>query len=209
LPAPAHRVPDYWQRATRELKLRDPVLKKLIASYSGRGLASRGDAFSTLARAIVSQQISVKAAESVWRKLGSCMGAISPEHVCLAGELALRQCGLSGRKALYLTELAQQFQCGALGSSFELDDEALIRMLTQLKGIGRWTAEMFLMFHLLRPNVFPIDDLGLRRAINLHYNRGAPLTVPELRALGDTWSPWRSVATWYLWRSMEPVAVKY
>lgn len=203
--------PKYWNRATRELAARDAVLERLISRYRGMALGSRGNAFQTLARAIVGQQISVKAAQSVWNRLEEELGTVTPETVGMAGEPRLRACGLSGRKALYIADLAAHFRSGALNpaSWSQVDDETLISELTQVKGIGRWTAEMFLIFHLARPDVLPLDDLGLQRAINLHYNRGRPLVRARMEEIAENWAPWRSVATWYLWRSLDPIPVEY
>ncbi|HEV7393446.1 MAG TPA: DNA-3-methyladenine glycosylase 2 family protein [Burkholderiales bacterium] len=204
-------VPDYWNDATRELAARDNVLSKLIARYSGLAMGSRGDAFSTLARAIVGQQISVKAAQSVWDRLTIEISAITPPAVVAAELARLRTCGLSGQKCAYLLDLAERFNSGALDPEqwHELDDEALIVELTQVKGIGRWTAEMFLIFYMARADVLPLDDIGLQRAMSLHYNAGRPLSKLKMRKIGGTWSPWRSVATWYLWRSLDPLPVQY
>lgn len=203
--------PRYWNRATRELAARDAVLERLISRYRGMALGSRGNAFQTLARAIVGQQISVKAAQSVWNRLEEALGTVTPETVGMAGEPRLRACGLSGQKALYIADLAAHFRSGALNPSSwsRVDDETLIGELTQVKGIGRWTAEMFLIFHLARPDVLPLDDLGLQRAINLHYNRGRPLARTRMERIAENWAPWRSVATWYLWRSLDPIPVEY
>jgi DNA-3-methyladenine glycosylase II len=172
-------------------------------------VGSRGDAFSTLARAIVGQQISVKAAQSVWQRLVTELAEMSPASVCAADATRLRTCGLSGQKAAYLTDLAQRFSSGALDPTrwHALDDEALITELTQVKGIGRWTAEMFLIFYMARPDVLPLDDIGLQRAMSLHYNTGRPLSKLKMRRIGKGWAPWRSVATWYLWRSLDPLPV--
>jgi DNA-3-methyladenine glycosylase II len=128
-----------------------------------------------------------------------------------AGVQRLAACGLSVRKAEYVADLARHFVMGAIHVArwHEMDDEAVIADLVQVRGIGRWTAEMFLMFHLLRPDVLPVDDLGLRRAVAHHYLGGGVVAVEPLRALGERWAPWRSVATWYLWRSLEPVPVEY
>ena len=204
-------LPEYWDDAARELAGRDLVLSKLTVRYPGLTLGSRGDAFSTLARAIVGQQISVKAAQSVWDRLLAEVTAISAANV-LSAELArLRSCGLSGQKCVYLLDLAQRFASGALDPAHwrDLDDEALIVELTQVKGIGRWTAEMFLIFYMARPDVLPLDDIGLQRAMSLHYNAGRPLSKLKMRRIGATWAPWRSVATWYLWRSLDPIPVQY
>jgi DNA-3-methyladenine glycosylase II len=131
--------------------------------------------------------------------------------VSRARKPALRRSGLSGQKAAYLKDLAAKFLDGTLDATHwhALDDEVLIAELTQVKGIGRWTAEMFLMFHLVRPDVLPLADLGLQRAMCLHYNRGRVLSVARMRRIGAAWAPWRSVATWYLWRSLDPIPVEY
>ena len=200
-------MPDYWETAARELGARDPVLLKLAGRHDGLELGSRGDAFSTLARAIVGQQISVKAAQSVWVRLVAEITAVTPELLGAGNVERLRSCGLSGQKSGYLLDLAQRFSSGALDPTrwSELDDEALISELVQVKGIGRWTAEMFLIFHMARPDVLPLDDIGLQRAMSLHYNAGRPLSKLKMRRIGKAWAPWRSVATWYLWRSLDPL----
>jgi len=205
------KIPDYWPQATRDLAERDAVLRGLIERFRGLALASRGDAFTTLARSIVGQQISVKAAQSVWDRLANRLGEVSPASVSRARKPALRASGLSGQKAAYLKNLASKFLDGTLVPAHwhARDDETLIVELTQVKGIGRWTAEMFLMFHLFRPDVLPLADLGLQRAIRLHYNRGRALSDARMRRIGATWAPWRSVATWYLWRSLDPIPVEY
>ncbi len=205
------KTPDYWPQATRELAERDAVLRELIARFLGLALGSRGDAFSTLARSIVGQQISVKAAQSVWDRLSGRLVTVTPASVSRARTPALRACGLSGQKALCLRDLARKFLDGTLDDArwHALDDETVIAELTQVRGIGRWTAEMYLMFHLARPDVLPLADLGLQRAMRLHYNRGRPLTVTRMQKIGAAWAPWRSVATWYLWRSLDPIPVEY
>jgi DNA-3-methyladenine glycosylase II len=200
-------TPHYWPDACSALAARDPVLSKLVTHYQGLGVGSRGDAFSTLARAIVGQQISVKAAQSVWQRLLAEMVEMTPANLAAADAPRLRTCGLSGQKAGYLLDLAQRFASGALDPArwAVLDDEALITELTQVKGIGRWTAEMFLIFYMARPDVLPVDDVGLQRAMSLHYNAGRPLSKLKMARIGKAWAPWRSVATWYLWRSLDPV----
>ena len=200
-------VPDYWEAACRELAGRDPVLSKLVTRYEGLETGTRGGAFSTLARAIVGQQISVKAAQSVWQRLVAEIIEVAPANLATAETARLRACGLSGQKSAYLLDLSQRFVSGALEPSgwSALDDEALIAELTQVKGIGRWTAEMFLIFHMARPDVLPVDDVGLQRAMSLHYNAGRPLSKLKMVRIGKTWAPWRSVATWYLWRSLDPL----
>ncbi len=204
-------TPAYWTEATQALAARDAALKQLIARHDGLALGSRGDAFATLARAIVGQQISVKAAQSVWGRFAARVGAVTPAAVCRCRSTSLRACGLSTQKAGYMKDLARRFANGALepGSWNGLDDEALIAELTRVKGIGRWTAEMFLIFYLTRPDVLPVADLGLQKAMRLSYNRGRPLTPQRMQKIAAAWAPWRSVATWYLWRSLDPIPVEY
>jgi len=174
-------------------------------------ITPRGAPFNTLARAIVGQQISVKAAQSVWNKVVVCVGEVSPERVLSRKRKELRACGLSDRKVEYIADLAQHFADGKvhLHRWPQMDDEAIITELTAVRGIGRWTAEMFLIFNLLRPDVLPLDDLGLQKAIRLRYFRGRKVSAARMRTLGEQWQPWRSVATWYLWRSLDPVPVEY
>ena len=205
------KTPDYWEQAKRELAERDAVLRELIARFQGLALGSRGDAFSTLARSIVGQQISVKAAQSVWDRLSGRLGTVAPQTLSRARMPALRSCGLSGQKAGYLKDLGKKFLDGTLEPARwpALEDEVLIAELTQVKGIGRWTAEMYLMFHLARPDVLPVADLGLQRAMRIRYNRGRPLTPARMEKIGAAWAPWRSVATWYMWRSLDPIPVEY
>jgi len=203
--------PAYWPRATRALGAADPVMAGLIRQYRGLTLVSRGDAFQTLARSIVGQQISVKAAQSVWDRFVAEVGVMEPARVLRKSAERLRGCGLSGQKLNYLRDLSARFAGGAIDVSrwHAMDDEALIDELTEVKGIGRWTAEMFLIFYLTRPDVFPLADIGLQRAMELHYNRGRRLSERRIITLGRLWSPWRSVATWYLWRSLDPIPVEY
>jgi len=203
--------PRYWTRATQALAARDAVMEKLITSHKTLTVGSRGDAFQTLSRAIVGQQISVKAAQSVWDRFAAAHPGVTPEIVCASSVDRLRACGLSGQKSAYLCDLAAHFRDGRLDATQwkRLDDETLITLLTEVKGIGRWTAEMFLIFNLTRPDVLPLGDLGLQKAIMLHYNRGRKLTLEKMRRIGAAWAPWRSVATWYLWRSLDPIPVEY
>ncbi|WP_027467525.1 DNA-3-methyladenine glycosylase family protein [Deefgea rivuli] len=207
----SHGHPAYWQQACDELSANDAVMAKLINGYTSISLNGRGDAFHTLARSIVGQQISLKAADSVWARLTATLGDVSSESVLASSIEILRSCGLSGRKAEYLGDLAQRHQAGRLDPTLwqDWDDDAIIRELITIRGIGRWTAEMFLMFYLLRPNVLPLDDIGLIKGIALNYHGGERLPRADLLALAQQWQPWCSVATWYLWRSLEPVPVEY
>lgn len=204
-------IPAYWEQATRELAARDPVLAELVGRYRGLGLVSRGDPFGTLARSIIGQQISVRAADTVWQRFAAALPEVTPPAVVAAGPGGLAGCGLSARKTEYLVDLAAHFAEGRLDpATWEtLDDEALIALLVDVRGIGRWTAEMFLIFNQLRPDVFPLDDLGLQRAIHERYFDGEKQPRRVLAAFGERWRPWRSVATWLLWRSLDPVPVAY
>jgi DNA-3-methyladenine glycosylase II len=203
--------PDYWDKAKRALARKDPVLAKIMRRHPKVFLARRGEAFMTLARAIVGQQISVKAAQSVWDRLAACVGEMTPENVLKRDRPLLRACGLSDRKTEYIADLARHFADGRIHVHRwpEMADEEIIAELVEVRGIGRWTAEMFLIFSLLRPDVFPLDDLGLQKGIRLAYFRGRKISLKSMQKLGEGWRPWRSVATWYLWRSLDPVPVEY
>ncbi len=204
-------TPDYWSQATRALARKDPVMADLIRAYPGATLFSRGDPFQTLFRSIVGQQISVKAADSVWARVCAAVEAITPAGVYAQEIDALRACGLSQRKAEYARDLAAHFVHGRIHARDwpDMPDEAVIAELTAVRGIGRWTAEMFLIFNLMRPDVFPVDDIGLQKAVWQHYFSGEKQPLSLLRAQGEQWGPWRTVATWYLWRSLDPVIVSY
>ncbi|MFN9103490.1 MAG: DNA-3-methyladenine glycosylase family protein [Betaproteobacteria bacterium] len=213
--APAADSAPYWEDACRHLARHDRVLKKLIPRFGEARLASRGDAFTTLARSIVGQQISVKAAQSVWDRFAAAVGGpshrLSPKAVLAVATPAMREVGLSARKCEYLQDLATHFASGRAQPARwgGMDDEAIVAELVAIRGIGRWTAEMFLIFHLLRPNVLPLDDLGLLKGISLNYFSGEPVSRAEARDVAEAWAPYRSVATWYIWRSLDPLPVEY
>jgi DNA-3-methyladenine glycosylase II len=203
--------PEYWDRAKRALARKDAVMGAIIRAHPKVFLAKRGDPFLTLARAICGQQISVKAAQSVWDRVTACCISVSPENVLAKERTQLRACGLSDRKVEYIADLAQHFADGKIHVHRwpEMSDEEIIAELTEVRGIGRWTAEMFLIFNLLRSDVFPLDDLGVQKGIRLSYFKGRKVSVARMKKLGEGWRPWRSVATWYLWRSLDPVPVEY
>lgn len=205
------RLPSYWKTACAELSAADPVMAALIARYPDAVLADRGDPFQTLARAIVGQQISVKAADSVWARFADFAEQVAPDRIAGLELEALAACGLSRRKAEYLRDLAGHFADGRIEPARwkKMDDEAVIAELVDVRGIGRWTAEMFLIFSLRRPDVWPVDDIGLQKAVALHYLDDARPTREALRRHGERHAPWRTVATWYLWRSLDPVVVQY
>lgn len=205
-------APDYWEQACAELMKHDRILKKLIPKYGSVFLRTRGDAFTTLARAIVGQQISVAAAQSVWnRVLLASKNKVSPKNILALSVEELRAAGLSGRKVEYIRDLAEHFDSGRLHANQwkGMEDEAIIIELCDIRGIGRWTAEMFLMFNMARPNILPLDDAGLIKAISLNYFSGEPVSRHEAREVAANWAPWRTVATWYMWRSLDPIAVEH
>jgi DNA-3-methyladenine glycosylase II len=203
--------PAFWEDAVSHLMRRDRILKKIIPQHPEVWLRSRGTPFVTLARAIIGQQISSKAADAVWAKFIDTVGKRpTPAAVTRAGMAELRGAGLSQRKAEYVLDLALHFGERLVhpASWDEMEDEAVIAELVAIRGIGRWTAEMFLIFHLQRPDVLPLDDPGLLKAISLHYFSGEPVSRFEAREVSLAWQPWRTVATWYLWRSLDTVVVQ-
>ena len=201
-------VSENWEVAAKELSRNDPVIMKIIKLYSGDKMQLKNNAFLTLVRSVVGQQISVKAADSVWKKLEElCRDSIEPERIKSFSENELRSAGLSRSKANYIQNIAKSNILEVNWSN--LDDEEAINLLCKIKGIGRWTAEMFLIFHLARPNILPLGDIGLIKAIELNYNNGEKMTKEELETYGQKWSPWCTVATWYLWRSLDPIPVNY
>lgn len=204
-------VPLYWEDAKVELMKRDRIMRKLIPQFGDLHLIGRGEPFTTLARSIIGQQISVKAAEAVWQRVLLICPKCTPPQVLKAGTEKLALCGLSKRKAEYVLDLAEHFKSKRVRADkwVEMDDEEIIAELIQIRGIGRWTAEMFLIFNLLRPNIFPLDDLGLMKGISCNYFSGEPVSRSDAREVAANWEPWRTVATWYLWRSLDPVPVEY
>ena len=204
-------VPHYWEQAKVELMKRDRIMKKLIPRFGDLQLVRRGDPFMTLARSIVGQQISVKAAQAVWERVMVACPKMTPAQVKRQGQVKLAACGLSKRKAEYLLDLAAHFTDGSIHEKdwSSMEDEDVIAELIQIRGIGRWTAEMFLIFNLLRPNILPLDDLGLLKGISVNYFSGEPVSRSDAREVAANWEPWRTVATWYLWRSLDPIPVEY
>jgi DNA-3-methyladenine glycosylase II len=207
----AGQTPHYWGDACKHLMKKDRVMRRLIPQFGDACLQTRGDAFTTLARSIVGQQISVKAAQTVWDRF-----AVLPRKMVAANVLKLkvddmRTAGLSARKIEYLVDLALHFDSGAVNvkSWQTMDDESIIAELIGIRGIGRWTAEMFLIFHLMRPNVLPLDDVGLINGISQGYFSGDVVSRSDAREVAAAWAPYCSVATWYIWRSLDPVPVEY
>ena len=204
-------TPEYWAQACAHLAHKDRVMKKLIPQFGDAILETRGDAFVTLARSIVGQQISVKAAQSVWDKFSLLTKKLTPAAVLKLKVDDMRAAGLSVRKVEYLVDLALHFSNGAVHVKDwqAMDDEAIIDELVAIRGIGRWTAEMFLIFYLMRPNVLPLDDVGLINGISSNYFSGEPVSRSDAREVAQAWSPYCTVATWYIWRSLDPVPVAY
>jgi DNA-3-methyladenine glycosylase II len=204
-------TPEYWDEARRYLTRKDRVMKRLIPQFGTACLQSRGDAFITLARSIVGQQISVKAAQSVWDRFAALPKRMTPASVLKLKVDDMRGAGLSARKIEYLVDLALHFDSGAVHADAwpAMEDEEIIAELVGIRGIGRWTAEMFLIFHLMRPNVLPLDDVGLISGISKNYFSGDPVSRSDAREVAAAWNPYCSVATWYIWRSLDPLPVAY
>jgi DNA-3-methyladenine glycosylase II len=200
-------VPPYWAEAKAELMRRDRIMNKLIPQIGDMHLRGHPDPFTTLARSIVGQQVTVKAAEAAWGKLRELCPKMLPAQVIKAGALELSACGLSKRKTEYILDLADHFKAKRVHADLwsQMDDEAVIAELVRIRGITRWTAEMFLIFNLLRPNVLPLDDAGLIQGISQNYFSGEPVSRSDAREVAANWEPWRTVATWYLWRSLDPI----
>jgi DNA-3-methyladenine glycosylase II len=211
LAEPGYAQPGYWEEACRHLSRKDRIMKRLIAQSDGASLQTRGDAFITLARSIVGQQISVKAAQSVWDRFVKLPRKMTAANVLRLKVDDMRAAGLSARKIEYLVDLALHFDSGAIDVEAwtSMDDEAIITELVGIRGIGRWTAEMFLIFHLLRPNVLPLDDIGLINGISQNYFSGEVVSRSDVREVAGAWTPYCSVATWYIWRSLDPLPVAY
>ena len=207
--AAASTIPEYWIDACKHLVKKDRVMKRLIPQYPDTSLQSRGDAFSTLARSIVGQQISVKAAQTVWHRFEALPKKMSPGDVLKLKVDDMRAAGLSARKVEYLVDLSIHFDTGAVNVKNwqAMDDEAIIAELVAIRGIGRWTAEMFLLFYLRRPNVLPLDDVGLINGISKNYFSGESVSRSDAREVAAAWAPYCSVATWYIWRSLDTIPV--
>lgn len=212
-------TPTYWPEACTELAARDAVLAKVMAQYPNTGPRSRGAALETLQRAIVGQQISVKAAESVWQRCVACVGKPNDPKAWLnQTEEALRTCGLSGQKVHYVRGIALAFDEGRIHPHRwpHIPDSEVLAELVALPGVGVWTAEMYLMFHLLRPDVLPLGDIGLINGFKKLYGQRwkTPTDMKgwqkRIKAhAAQHWAPYRSVAVWYVWRSLDPHEVAY
>ena len=203
--------PVFWEEACKHLVKKDRVMKRLIPQFGDACLETRGDAFVTLARSIVGQQISVKAAQTVWERFAQLPRKMTPANVLKLKVDDMRGAGLSVRKVEYLVDLALHFDNGALHvKSWDgMSDDEIVAELIAIRGIGRWTAEMFLIFHMMRPNVLPLDDVGLITGISRNYFSGDVVSRSDAREVAAAWAPYCTVATWYIWRSLDPVPVGY
>ena len=203
--------PIFWEKAKKDLIKNDKRLAKIIKNYPKDFLFSKSDPFFTISRSIVGQQISVKAAQAVWDRIEKKVGKISAKKIDNLHFMTLKSCGLSKQKITYLKSLSNAFLRKDIDPNkwSNLSDEKIISELTKVKGVGRWTAEMFLIFNLCRPDIFPADDLGLIKGICYCYNLDYPISKEHAMKLSEKWKPWRSVATWYFWRSLDPIPVEY
>jgi len=206
------KPPAYWNKAKRILSKRDPVLRKIINKFNKGFLTTRKDPFFSLCRTIVGQQISTKAADSIWLRFEEkCKKKIIPETILKLPSRSLKSAGLSRQKVSYLKNIAKSFK----NKSFnirdlkKMDDDLAIDYITKLKGLGIWSAQMFLMFNLNRPDIFPTKDIGLIRAISKNYKTSYPPSKKFLNKISKIHSGYRSVFTWYMWRSIDPVDVEY
>ena len=206
-----HRPPKFWNNAKVYLRKKDKRLGKIIESYPKDFLFTKSDPFLTLARSIVGQQISVKAAQSVWDRLEIKIVKVNPLNIKKIHSNSLKSVGLSRQKVLYLKNLSEAFIKDKIKIKLwsKMSDEDVIQDLIQIKGIGRWTAEMFLIFNLCRADIFPLDDIGMIKGLCKIYSLDYPINKDNVLKIGNKWKPYRSVATWYLWRSLDPIPVEY
>ena len=206
------RPPFYWQNAKKILSKKDPVLRKIIKKYNKGFLTTRNNPFFSLCRTIIGQQISTKAADSIWSKFQKkCNNKINPKTILKISTRNLKSAGLSRQKVSYLKNIAKAFNNKSFDPKIlkKLSDEEAIEYITKLKGLGVWSAEMFLMFNLNRPDIFPIKDIGLLRAISKNYKKSYPPSKKFLDKISSMHAGYRTVFTWYMWRSIDPVDVEY
>jgi len=206
------RAPSYWKEAKKILSKRDSVLKKIIKKYNKGFLTSKNDPFFSLCRTIVGQQISTKAADSIWAKFEKkCKKKIKPKIVLKISSRKLKRAGLSRQKVSYLKNIAKAFKNKSfdINKLKKMNDYEAISYITKLKGLGVWSAEMFLMFNLNRPDIFPIKDIGLLRSISKNYKVSYPPSKRFLNKISKLHSGYRTVSTWYLWRDIDSEDVEY
>jgi len=206
------KPPSYWRKAKKILSKRDPVLRKIIKKYNKGFLTTKNKPFLSLCRTIVGQQISVKAADSIWLKFEKkCKKKIKPKTILKLSSRTLKTAGLSRQKVSYLKNIAKNFNNRSfdIKSLKKMKDIEAINYITQLKGLGVWSAQMFLMFNLNRSDIYPTADIGLLRAISINYKTGYPPSKRFLNKISNLHLGYRTVLTWYMWRSIDPVDVEY
>ena len=206
------KQPKYWYKAKISLSKRDPILKKIIKQYNKGHLTTRNNPFFSLCRTIVGQQISIKAADTIWNRLeAKCKKKIIPQKIIKLKATSMKKVGLSRQKISYLKNIAKSFKNKSfdVSSLKKMDDVSAIDYITQLKGLGIWSAQMFLMFNLNRPDIFPTKDIGLIRAISKNYKKPYPPSEKFLNKISNLHSGYRTVFTWYMWRSIDPTDVEY
>ena len=206
-----YKPPIFWKQGKNYLIKKDQKLGSLIKSYPNDFLFTKSDPFLTLARSIVGQQISVKAAQSVWNRLEIKIKKVTPQNIKKMHSNSLKSVGLSRQKVQYLKNLSDAFNNKKIKIKLwsKMSDEDIIQDLIQIKGIGRWTAEMFLIFNLCREDIFPLDDIGMIKGLCKIYQLNYPINRDKVVKIGNRWKPYRSVATWYIWRSLDPIPVEY
>jgi len=197
-----------WDNAVTDLSKNDSIIAKIIANYPKERMEMKNDTLHTLVRSVVGQQISVRAADAIWNRLDeACNNSITGDNLLQLSIEDMRKTGLSNTKSNYIINIVE---ANLTGLNWEdMNDNEVSNELCKIKGIGPWTADMFLIFRLGRTNILPLGDIGLVNAINLHYNNKEKLSKEELMKFKKKWSPWCSIATWYMWRSLDPVPVEY
>ena len=197
-----------WDNAVTDLSENDSIIAKIIANYPKERMQMKNDTLHTLVRSVVGQQISVRAADAIWNRLDeACNNSITGDNLLQLSIEDMRKTGLSNTKSNYIINIVE---ANLTGLNWEdMNDDEVSNELCKIKGIGPWTADMFLIFRLGRTNILPLGDIGLVNAINLHYNNKEKLSKEELMKFKKKWSPWCSIATWYMWRSLDPVPVEY
>ena len=203
-------TPEWWGAAKEVISASDVLLKHVIEDFEEPSLSSRGNLFATLIKSIVGQQISVIAASAVWSRFCECVGEVNEEYILTKSHQELREVGLSHRKVEYIVGIAKAWQDGYDDIDWDsMSDEEVIEELTKLRGVGRWTVQMLLIFALLRQDVFPIDDIGLIRGMEKLYNSENKLEKSELYEISEKWKPYRTMGVWYIWRTIDPEPVEY
>ena len=206
------KPPAYWYKAKKILSNRDPILRKIIKKYNKGFLTTKNKPFFSICRTIVGQQISTKAADSIWLRFEKkCKNKVIPESILKLSSRTLKNVGLSRQKVSYLKNIAKNFKNKKfdIKTLKKMNDEDAINYITQLKGLGIWSAQMFLMFNLNRADIYPTSDIGLLRALSLNYKTSYPPSKKFLNKISKLHLGYRTVLTWYMWRSIDPVDVEY